>query len=590
MKTPRVFSGGIIMSRCFKCMRELKTTDSQCPDCRTDNRALASRQLAYALPCGTLLHNRYMIGQVLGQGGFGIAYIAWDTALETRVCIKEYFPRGAAIRDASYGPVIRWSAGERVQSLRQGRDSFLKEARKAVKLRDLPSVVTVWDVFQDNDTAYIVMDYIEGLTLLDYLKQSGKLLGESACLTLFAPVMTDLEKIHRRGIIHRDISPDNLKLCPDGRLILLDIGAAKDLSAGSGQNSHLVAKRGFSPVEQYTPDREIGSWTDVYAMCATVVYCVSGRLLPEPMERLMGKSLDLSAFSPAVADVLEKGLAVKPEDRIKTMGELQALLQAALRAAPPGGQGDEDSLELNYQNAAKLMAQGDKDSLCAALDIFSALGLYRDAAAKAEECGQKLKSIDQTDQAEPSDDGPGPEPEPSGRRQAFWAYTVIILSLLGAILFAYRGSAQESGSSQQNVSGLTSLTRQKQLRSVSGQTSASGQKQLSGSRGEWQAIHNGLSRPFILSEAVYDCTDLTMELTLTEYTGYPFGNWYLYSEDLNDRWEHIGEFRIEKEQADGEMRSYSFHFDTPQSFKALALCIRDKGNEFTYSDEIRFYR
>ena len=556
-------------------MGELKPTDSQCPNCRVDNMTLAARQLTYALPCGTLLHGRYMIGQVLGQGGFGIAYIAWDTALETRVCIKEYYPRGAAIRDPSHGPVIHWSGGAGADILRQGRDSFLKEARKAVKLRDLPSVVTVWDVFQDNDTAYIVMDYIEGVTLLDYLRREGRLLNESACLSLLAPVMSDLEKIHHRGIIHRDISPDNLKLRPDGNLVLLDIGAAKDLSAGSAQSSHLVAKRGFSPVEQYTPEREIGPWTDVYAMCATIVYCVAGRLLPEPMDRLMGKTIDLHAFSPAVSGVLEKGLAVKPEDRIQTMGELQTQLQAAMRPADNDGQEeDTDRLESSYRSAEKLMAQGDGDSLRAALDIYGALGYYRDSASKAGECREKLESVSR-DAGNTDTPDPGQRPRPVGRRQAFLAWAAILISLIGGIVYVYQSSdSEESGSIRQQISVLLP---------------ASGPKQLSGSRGEWQAIHNGLSRPFNFSEAVYDCTDLTMELTLREHTGYPFGNWYLYAKDLNDRWEHIGEFRIEPEQADHEMRSYTFHFDTPQSFKALAICIRDKGNEFTYSDELNFY-
>ena len=564
------------MSRCFKCMRELKPNDSQCPDCRVDNRTLAARQLACALPCGTLLHGRYMIGQVLGQGGFGIAYIAWDTALETRVCIKEYYPRGAAMRDPSQGTVVRWSGGGDAVALRQGRDSFLKEARKAVKLRDLPSVVTVWDVFQDNDTAYIVMDYIEGVTLLDYLKKEGRLLNESACIALLAPVMGDLEKIHQRRIIHRDISPDNLKLRPDGSLVLLDIGAAKDLSAGSGQSTHLVAKRGFSPAEQYTPECEIGPWTDVYAMCATIVYCVTGRLLPEPMDRLVGKAIDLRAISPAVAGVLEKGLAVKPENRIQTMGELQRLLRAALRPADNDGQNGEARLESSYRNAEKLMAQGDRDSLRAALGIFGALGYYRDAASKAGECGQKLKSLYRKPHR-PEASGAEAEPatKPVRHRQAVLAVAAILLSLIVGVAFAYRGSGSgEGGSMRQQISDLLPVSRA---------------KQLSGTRGEWQAIHNGLSRPFNLSEAVYDCTDLTMELTLREHTGYPFGNWYLYAENLNGRWEHIGEFRIEQEQADHEMRSYAFHFDTPQSFKALAICIRDKGNEFTYIDELNFY-
>ncbi len=319
-------------TRCYSCMQELNRSDSRCSHCGCDNITVAKAQPSHALPCGYLLHGKYVIGKTLGQGGFGVTYIGWDLALETRVCIKEYFPAGAAMRSSTMSTSVTWSGGSNAEELKRGRDSFIKEARKAAKLRKLSGVVQVWDVFFENDTAYLVMDYVEGVTLKNHLIQTRKPLSEGECVRLLAPVMKDLEEVHARGIIHRDISPDNLMLRPDGTLVLLDIGAAKDLSTGSGQSSMLVAKHGFSPLEQYASGGKIGPWTDVYAMCATIVYCTTGKLVPTPMERVNDAELDLNRFSSAFAKVLEQGLAVNPENRIQSM---QKLLDAIENARTP---------------------------------------------------------------------------------------------------------------------------------------------------------------------------------------------------------------------------------------------------------------
>ena len=321
--------------RCYSCMHTLDSPGAVCPHCGYDNTKAPAAQPDYILPCGTVLNGRYVLGRMLGQGGFGISYIAYNLALDMTVCIKEYFPAGAAMRSAANSRLVLWSGGENAEELKRGRESFVKEARKAVKLRDLSHVVKVWDVFYENETAYIVMDYIEGQTLKSWLLGRGTPLDEKACFHLLAPVMTDLEQVHARDIIHRDIKPDNLMLTPEGKLMLLDLGAAKDLSGGSSQSSYTVASQGFSPIEQYAQGGNIGPWTDVYAMCASLYYCVTGKLLPTPMDRMLSDSLDLSAFSSAAAEVLKKGLAIRPEERIKSMAELREALQAAIQPGAP---------------------------------------------------------------------------------------------------------------------------------------------------------------------------------------------------------------------------------------------------------------
>ena len=311
-------------------MKELGDADQICPDCGYDNSSPS--QPAQALRCGTVLRERYLIGKMLGQGGFGITYIGYDYTLDTTVCIKEFFPAGGAMRGNDGSGRVYWSAGSTGAARLQEREVFVKEAQKAVKLRNFASVVKVWDVFYENETAYIVMEYIEGVTLKQYLVKRGAVMGAEECLDLLLPVIGDLKGVHDSGIVHRDISPDNLMIREDGKVVLLDLGAAKDMSKGSGQSSMMVAKKGFSPPEQYTEGMSIGPWTDVYAICATIYWCMTGKLLPEAMERMLGD--DALKFPDSIPEVLRAvlrhGLELKPANRIKDMEELESGLKTAL--------------------------------------------------------------------------------------------------------------------------------------------------------------------------------------------------------------------------------------------------------------------
>ena len=311
------------LKRCYGCMRELSAPGIVCPNCGYDNTKDPGLQPSHVLPCGTILNGQYLVGRSLGQGGFGITYIGYDLNLDIPVCIKEYYPEGSVSRVAEQSSGVYWGSSDYAQTLRDGRISFVREARKAVKLRDLNHVVTVWGIFFENETAYIIMDYIEGETIKSRLVRTQRPLGERECVALLTPVMRDLEKIHERGIIHRDIKPENLMIRTDGELMLLDMGAAKDLSTGSGQSSFMVASQGFSPLEQYNRNGRIGPWTDVYGVCATIYYCLTGRRLPTPTERMSGEKIDWQGLTPEMKTALEKGLALQPEDRTQTMGELK---------------------------------------------------------------------------------------------------------------------------------------------------------------------------------------------------------------------------------------------------------------------------
>lgn len=201
------------------------------------------------------------------------------------------------------------------------------------------------------------MDYAEGVTLKEYIDDGERLLSEERCIELLSPVMRDLHKAHTCGIVHRDISPDNLMLRPDNTIVLLDMDGAKDLSFGSTKSSFAVAKQGFSPLEQYSKTAVFGAWTDIYAMCATIVYCVSGKTPPSPMERMNGEIIDLSDFSHPVAEVLEKGLAIRAEDRLQNMNEFCNMLNRALeQPAPAVASSPAASQTIHVQPAVKSQA------------------------------------------------------------------------------------------------------------------------------------------------------------------------------------------------------------------------------------------
>ena len=220
-----------------------------------------------------------------------------------------------------------------------GKDMFLKEARKMSRVREIPQVVHIRDLFQENDTAYIVMDFVDGLTLKNHLQKTGILTWEQA-KSIFFPAIQAMEQVHRAGLIHRDLSPDNLMLMPDGSVRILDLGAAKDLNVNSGASSMQVAKGGFSPLEQYTQRGGSGTWTDVYSMAATLYYSLTGVVPPAVMDRMEEDTIrwDLQALQALprnALSALRNAMAIFPKERIQTMAEFYEQLQPVSAPLPP---------------------------------------------------------------------------------------------------------------------------------------------------------------------------------------------------------------------------------------------------------------
>ena len=319
-------------------MHALAAGETFCSECGRPYGSVEAEP--FALKPGTILDGKYLVGEMLGQGGFGITYIGFDLLLEQKVAIKEYYPMSTGMVSRENSTTVVWSSAVMQKSgMEKGFDSFLKEARKMAKLGGIPGVVGVKSVFIQNETAYIVMDFIEGETLLKKLQREGPM-DYGTCISLMTPIMQALAEVHKHGIIHRDISPDNIMVQSDGKLILLDLGAAKDLDIqgkdGNVQSSQMVAKHGFSPVEQYGQAGKIGSWTDVYAMAATIYYCCTGVLPPSATDRMIEDTLTCRPrLTKEEFDVLAFCMSVLPQKRPQNMDALLQIVTHPAGKTPP---------------------------------------------------------------------------------------------------------------------------------------------------------------------------------------------------------------------------------------------------------------
>ena len=335
--------------RCLNCMAPLLRPGSVCSRCGGVNAHL--RNQPHQLPVGTLLAGRYLVGTVLGQGGFGITYIGWDMESGVKVAIKEYFPEGCVSRNPADSVTLIPIYGEREQIFEGGRKRFTDEAKTLMRFSGEPCIVNIRAFFSENDTAYIVMDYVDGVTLKQAVKDAGGKLPTQQVLTMLRPIMSSLYSVHRAGLIHRDISPDNIILRPDGSVVLIDFGAARQISASGERSNTVNVKHGYAPEEQYRKHGEQGPWTDVYALCATIYRLTTGAKPVQALERLAGEdTLDppnrLGAnFTAAQQKALMKGLSVHAADRQQDMRTLSRQLCGDLdkgrsRRADPYRSGD----------------------------------------------------------------------------------------------------------------------------------------------------------------------------------------------------------------------------------------------------------
>ncbi len=262
------------MVRCENCFTEIESDALPCPYCN-HVKGQPAVELYHMFP-GTLIKGRYIIGQVLGFGGFGITYKAWDKQFDAVVAIKEYYPSGLVNRVPGNKNVILF-AGNRYKEYNIGLTRFLDEARNMAKFHKHPNIVNIFEFFEENNTAYIVMEYLDGITLNDFLKTND--LDIDSCIDITQKVCSALSEIHSQNIIHRDVSPDNIFLCMNDTVKLIDFGAAR-FSADEERKMTIILKPGYAPPEQYDSVNQQGPWTDIYALGATL-YLMLTKVKPD---------------------------------------------------------------------------------------------------------------------------------------------------------------------------------------------------------------------------------------------------------------------------------------------------------------------
>lgn len=330
--------------RCLNCFNlfDIVYSDKEerevCPYCGYCE-GTPPKELYHLYPGVGLYNNRYVIGTCIGFGGFGITYKAWDNVLETVVAVKEYYPTGLVQRVPGKPQVIIYT-GESKEEYMQGLERFLDEAKNMAKFVDNPNIVHVDAFFEENNTAYLVMEYLPGMTLKSYLKSKGGRIGCEEVIPIADAVITALKEIHAGGIIHRDISPDNIMLCNDGRIKLLDFGAARFSDADQERTRSIILKPGFAPPEQYQAKSKQGPWTDIYALCATVYRAITGVLPDESVNRVIEDTVQspiqiYSDIPERISNTVMKGMSIYPKIRFSNVDELKKALDGEKKVMEP---------------------------------------------------------------------------------------------------------------------------------------------------------------------------------------------------------------------------------------------------------------
>lgn len=313
---------------CFNAIGSMRP----CPYCGNEQ---FDRKNPLALPVNVVLKNRYVVGRMLGAGGFGITYKCYDLK-ERKICaIKEYAPSTSATR-LSDSLTLTATSVSRQEIFEHGREKFLGEAATLSKLQDIPDVVKIWDCFEMNGTAYFVMEFLSGSTLNGIKKAYGGRIEYSVAYGIILQAAESLGKIHEEGnIFHRDISPENIMVTADLEVKIIDFGTAKYINNQKSQTLSVVLKPGYAPPEQYSTTSKQGAFTDVYALASTFYYVITGKKIPAAPDRLVNEDFvpleDYDFLGEQYAGltlVLKDALRTSVKKRIQTMEEFASRLKS----------------------------------------------------------------------------------------------------------------------------------------------------------------------------------------------------------------------------------------------------------------------
>lgn len=429
---------------CPGCLRDTEFENGVCAKCGFDMNGYTV--MPHHLVPGTLVKQRYKIGRVLGEGGFGITYIGIDTVLNLKVAIKEFYMSGYVNRNHDASPNVFATLGTHRDTFEKNREKFLNEARVLAQFYGEAGIVGVRDFCEENGTAYIIMDFLNGVDLKTYLEQKGRLAPEEA-VKLLMPVMTSLQHVHAEGIIHRDISPDNIMVMEDGSTKLLDFGAAREISQTDIKSLSVILKPGYAPEEQYRSKGRQGPWTDVYALAATLYKCIVGATPDDAMERMYRDRLPSPAAADAacpiaISNVIIKGLAVRQADRYQDVASFLADLKTAME--------DPDNAELapDTREIAPAQERGvivdDQTVLADTTTIYTPNAAKEHKAPKpaAQPSAPAAKTKLKTAKAEPAESAEKPaakkkpEGKPVSKKPANKKGIIIIAAVAAAVIIA----------------------------------------------------------------------------------------------------------------------------------------------------------
>lgn len=295
------------------------------------------------LPIGTRLHDFEITG-VLGEGGFGIVYIAFDHSLQRHVAIKEYMPGVLATRDADHSIQVR--ADRHLETFNVGLKSFINEARFLAQF-DHPSLVKVYRFWEQNRTAYTAMQYYDGQTIKDIVNNVPEVVNEAWCRKILQQILEALEMLYTMRILHRDVSPDNIIVQENGDAVLLDFGSARQIIGDRTRGLTVILKPGYAPVEQYAGDASLdqGAYTDIYSLSAVIYYAIMkeppatsiARMVKDPIVPLAERGVE--GYSTEFLAAIDKGLAVMAHERPQTIDAFRELLGIKSSGAPRGRPG-----------------------------------------------------------------------------------------------------------------------------------------------------------------------------------------------------------------------------------------------------------
>lgn len=299
----------------------------RCNYCGYDQ--MSGKNEANSLPPFTVIDGKYMLGHCIGAGGFGITYVALDLKTQKRCAIKEYFPSNLAYRDRNTNEVS--CSSKDIREYSHGLKRFYEEARTLATLKGEKNIVEIRAYLKANNTAYIVMEYVDGINLKKNMVQKGGTYSYDEAKRIFTEIAIALDKVHVKKLLHRDLTPENVLIKKDGSIKVIDFGSARDYIKNATGMSVMV-KSGYAPVEQYSSEKKQGPYTDIYSLCCTIYFMLSGQYVPDAFDRVNGKNVPRLDFVVAgvpekFASIIEKGMAVLPAERYQSIGEMLVNLQ-----------------------------------------------------------------------------------------------------------------------------------------------------------------------------------------------------------------------------------------------------------------------